>query len=997
MLVLTLPVFGESDQRELSFANDVRPILSDKCFKCHGPDARNQKSSFRIDSFEQATEDLGGVAGVVPGDLKRSEVHWRIHSPDEDEVMPPPGAKMALSPREKEILDQWIQAGAVYEQHWAFKPLPGEVEVPRSEGSRARGEIDRFLFGRLAEEGVDPSPESPPETWLRRVTLDLTGLPPTFQELDAFLADPSEEARSRIVDDLFERVSFAERMASEWLDAARYADTYGYQVDRDRFVWPWRDWVVQSFASNLSYDQFLTWQLAGDLLPGATRDQQLATAFNRLHPQKVEGGSVEEEFRIEYISDRVNTVGTVFLGLTMECTKCHDHKYDPLTQNDYFSLSAFFANLDEAGLYSFFDSSAVPTPALSLPTDAQHEALIVAEKEEQVMETSLLRSMERAERDFEDWGAGKDRESTLLAEGEVFHLDFDTPGNGGFLNVAKTDQEKRLAKSAEANQSVAGWKGKGLLLTGDHAVELPEGVGNFTRNEPFSFALWVQIPKRFERAVLVRRSKAWTDAASRGIELLLEEGRLSGALIHFWPGNAIRVRSLEEIPIQTWQHLAFSYDGSSRARGLKLYLNGTEVEVEVVRDGLTRQITDGQSKSMGLAQRMRDRGFKGGVVDEFRLFDRQLSRMEIRELAGIEQESSGEDWLDHYRLVHHAGVRETRERLQAAREKRAKAQQAIPQIMTMREFPGEARQSFVLNRGLYSDRGEEVGPGTPEVLPPLETDSEGRASRLDLAQWLTAPEHPLTARVTVNRYWQMLFGRGLVVTSEDFGSQGSPPSHPELLDWLARDFVNSGWSVRGLLKKIVLSAAYRQESHRRHGLDELDPENVLLARGPTVKLTAEMIRDQALAISGLLSPSVGGAPVKPYDIEFSFSKKPLASDTGPALYRRSLYTYWKRTGPSPLMMTLDAAKRDVCSVRREKTTSPLQSLVLLNAPQFVEAARVGGERLLETAGNERDLLVRDAFRLLTSRLPSDPEHRILRQLWDEQYRFYLENPHEAQK
>lgn len=956
-LLIALLLMGRT-WGEVDFNQDVRPILSDKCFKCHGPDAKNQKSDFRLDSFEAATADLGDYFGIVPGNLDESEVHWRLHTEDPDEIMPPPSAKMPLTNAERETIDEWIRQGAAYEQHWSFRPLPKVVAVPAEGEGWARNPIDRFIHRKLKQEGFEPSSEVGREKWLRRVTFDLTGLPPTLEEIDAFLADESPNAYETVVDRLLQTDAYAERMTSEWLDVARYSDTYGYQVDRNRTVWPWRDWVIRAFRDNLPYDEFITWQVAGDLLPNATHDQILATCFNRLHPQKVEGGSVEEEFRVEYVSDRVHTFGTAFLGLTMECTRCHDHKYDPLTQRDYFSLSAFFNNIDEAGLYSFFTSS-VPTPTLELPTEAQKEALAEVEQEIKTLEKeSLLPPL-------------TSNPATLIA-----HLSFENIDGGKLENLANGEQP---ASTNSNNRIVPGKVGNAIQLTGDDAVNLPKGVGDFTRDEPFSFALWIKTPDLKERAVIVRRSKAWTDAASRGYELLIEDGRLSAALIHFWPGNAIRVRTQKPIAVKTWTHVAVSYDGSSRANGLQIYVNGFGVNTEVVRDHLTREISGGGDPFIGLGQRMRDKGFKNGLVDEFRVYSGQLSTDEFWKLADVKPPAGAFGIQPLYSP-----------KLQKAREKRSQIAKSIPEIMVMREMP-EPRPTYILDRGEYSRRGEPVSAETPAVLPEMADDLP--RNRLGLATWLTDPDHPLTTRVTVNRYWQLMFGRGLVSTSEDFGSQGKPPSHPELLDWLARDFVAQGWDLHHLLKQIALSATYRQDSTVTPKMQEKDPENLLLARSPSDRLPAEMIRDNALAVSGLLSPKIGGPSVKPYDLEVSF--KPIKPDSGESLYRRSVYTFWKRTAPAPVMMTLDASKRDVCTVKREKTASPLQSLVLLNSPQFVEAARVTAEKLLDQYNSDDERLIEHAFRLLTSRSPEPREREILHTLVNEQLAEFSANPEQA--
>lgn len=990
----------------VDFNRDIRPILSDKCFKCHGPDAENQKSEFRIDSFEHATTDLGGYAGVVPGDLGKSEVHLRIRSEDGDDRMPPPHSKMALTPAEIDLLDRWIEGGAGFEKLWSFQPVPPSVDPPAVEDADgwARNEIDAFILARLEEENFAPSSETSREKWLRRVTFDLTGLPPTLAELDAFLADDAPGAHERVVDRLFATDAHAERLASEWLDVARYSDSYGFQVDRDRRVWPWRDWVIRAFARNLPHDQFIVEQLAGDLLPDAGREQILATAFNRLHPQKVEGGSVPEEFRVEYVSDRVHTYGTAFLGLTLECSRCHDHKYDPVTARDYYSLSAFFANIDEAGLYSFFTQS-VPTPTLWLPDEKEEDAL---EKIEARIAATEARLGEIAASSATDEAFARWQRQRTDPVGESVPppgpLAIGAPGKPyGPIAAFSFDQRRegkknhrypdaaeggKPATTVAANRAVEGRFGQAVQLSGDDPLTLP--LGNFTRDQPFAISLWMKTPDRKERAVIFSRSKAWTDAASRGYELLLEEGNLSAALIHFSPGNALRVRATEELAVDRWHHIVFSYDGSSRADGLRLFLDGEAVATETVRDKLTRKITGGGLDHLVIGQRMRDSGFKNGLVDEFLVYDRALSLPEARSLFTGDP-LDPEEARSLFLATEYPPYRKQLATLTNLREGRSALVDGIDEIMVMREQP-EPRQSYLLERGGYDNRGEAVRPDTPAALPAFPEDVP--RDRLGLARWTVSPDNPLTARVVVNRYWQMFFGRGLVATSEDFGNQGQSPTHPRLLDWLARDFIDHGWDLRHLLKQIVLSATYRQRSDLPSGdLLERDPENEWLARFPANRLPAEMIRDNALAVSGLLVDKVGGPPVKPYEIAQSF--KPAEIDEGDGLHRRSLYTYWRQTAPAPLMTTLNASKRDVCRVRREKTDSPLQGLVLLNSPQFAEAARVLAARLLEKHGDAPDAIAGEAFRLLTSRRPDERECKVLRKLLAEQREIFSGKPEEA--
>jgi len=986
--------------QEVSFQHDVRPILSDKCFKCHGFDAKNQESDFRVHTFEEATRDLGGYSGVVPGNSETSELIARIFSDDPTEVMPTPKSKLSLNEKEKDILKRWIEQGAKYEKHWAFTELPSATDIPKSGKAETKTEIDEFIFERLSKEKLEPAPEVAREKWLRRVSFDLTGLPPTLSELDTFLADSSPNAYEKQVDRLLSTVAYAERLTNEWLDVARYSDSYGYQVDRDRRVWPWRDWVIRSFQKNLPYNQFITHQLAGDLLPNASHETRIATTFNRLHGQKIEGGSIEEEFRQEYIADRANTVGTAFMGLTMECSKCHDHKYDPITQKDYYSLSAFFNNIDESGVHAYFYSNATPTPALDLPNKTQKSTLQAAQKNVVAIEKEIIAAKKAAIPAFEKWLTTADELSSLSTD-QVVHIDFDSLNakKNKVRNLISTEEKKLIEFPITRNTLVEGPDSQTIKFTGDNPLVIPQKEGEFDREQPFTYSLSIYLPNEYERAMLLTRGKATLDSASRGQLLTIDDGRLNASLSHFWPGNTARIQTVEKLPIKTWHHLAWTYDGSSQAEGMTLFLNGKKLPTKIIRNQLTRSITGKNNKNLNLGALDRDKGFKAGQFDNFRLFTRALAPNEIQSLAGLKTQPKSQDLEAFFYTVIHEPTKALLTKLQAARKKLYTAQNKIPQIMTMSEFQGERKKHHVLNRGLYSEKGEEVQPNTPGFLPSLKrSDPSSPATRLDLANWLTEPNNPLTARVTVNRYWQMFFGKGLVASSEDFGNQGNIPTHPELLNWLARDFIEHDWNLHHLFKKIVLSHTYRQSTKSSTDLSTLDPENQLLARASASPLTAEMIRDNALAVSNLLANKVGGGPVKPYDIALAFGSKgtPKASSKGEGLYRRSLYTYWKVNGPSPLMLTLDAAKRSICTVRREKTSSPLQSLVLLNSPQFVEAARATANLLLKEE-NQPESFTKKAFRLTTSRLPNEKEASILIQLYTEQLQYFEEHPDEAKE
>lgn len=963
-IALTLATLASSARGEVDFTRDVRPILSDKCFFCHGPDKKNQKSKLRLDNLKDATAKTteSGFPAIVPGKPDDSELVFRINSDDKTERMPPAKTKLSLTAAEKQILTDWIKEGATYQQHWSFEPV-GDVKAPAVDNSKwPRNAVDHFVLARLQKAKLSPSPEASREHLIRRLCFDLTGLPPTPEEVDAFVNDTSGGAYETLVDRLLAEQTYGERMATDWLDVARYSDSYGYQVDRDRFVWPWRDWVIKAFNSNMPFDQFVTEQLAGDLLPNATSDQILATTFNRLHPQKVEGGSTPEEFRVEYVADRTHTFGTAFLGIALECCRCHEHKYDPITQTEYYQLFAFFNNIDEAGLYSYF-TPAVPTPTLMLTSDNDGKKLSELEGRIKALESRSTKHNDSAA--FTKWLATK---PTPTVTGQVEHQSFEKHKGG-------------------ANKSVAGPVGKAIQLSGDDQFGLK--TGNFRRTQPFSVSLWMNTPDVKDRAVVFHRSRAWTDAGSRGYQLLIEAGKLSWSLIHFWPGNAMRIRTVKPIATNKWLNVTVTNDGSSRASGLAIHIDGQRAETEIVRDKLTKTITGGGGNNISIGARMRDRGFTNGMVDEFKVFKRELTPIEIAHLHDGKSltAAAGRDQLAAYhRSAVDAEYGKQLAELQKLRDEHTKTLDRISEIMVMRELK-KTRPTYFLRRGAYDMRGDRVDAGTPSAFSPFSKDLP--RNRLGLARWLTDPQHPLTARVFVNRLWQMCFGEGLVRTPEDFGSQGQLPTHPKLLDYLSKDFMDHGWNIKRTVKTIVMSATYRQSSQPTQELVQRDPENRLLGRAPRHRLSAEMLRDNALAASDLLVKTIGGAPVKPYEVEVSF--KPLKRDRGQGLYRRSLYTYWKRTAPAPVMMSLDASKRDVCRVRRERTSSPLQALVLMNSPQFVEAARQLAQRTMKAHKADDERIVR-LFRVLTSRKPSDKEKKLLLDLLRDRTAWFKSRP-----
>ena len=973
----------------VDFNFHIRPLLSDRCYACHGPDAETREADLRLDVEEDAYAALEAGEGshvIKPGEPDESEVYLRIATEDDDLRMPPVDSNLSLTTDEIALIEKWISQGAEWKPHWSFIPVdrPSLPEVKNS--SWIRNPIDRFVLARLESEGWQPAEESSREKWLRRLSFDLTGLPPTLAEIDEFVADDSSQAYEKVVDRLLASPRYGERMAVDWLDLARYADTYGYQADVYRPVWPWRDWVVTALNDNMPFDEFITWQLAGDLLPDATAEQKLATAFNRLHRQTNEGGSIEEEFRVTYVVDRTDTFGTAFLGLTLGCARCHEHKYDPISQEEYYQLYSFFCSIDESGLYSHF-TDAIPTPTLTLADDIQLKQLETLEQEIRDAEVNLAKVADEQQQAWKTWST--ELPEPLEIPGLIGDFGLDAIEENKVANRAKSEQPGTVADDP---QLIPGKLGQGLLLSGENQFSTEVGA-KFTRHDPFSVGLWINTPIEMDRAVLWHVSRAWTDAGSRGYQLLFEEGRLSASLIHFWPGNAIRVITERVMPVDEWLHVLVTYDGSSRAAGLKIYVNGKLEPCEVVRDELTRKIGyDGDMvKTLTLGQRFRDRGFKNGRVDELKIYDRELTPEEAELVTAASEEielSSLASSREFYLQNHNEAYRAALTSLQAARTKHGELYDSIAEIMVMRELP-EPRPTYFLNRGAYDAPGDQVWPETPASLGVMQKNWP--RNRFGLARWLTSGEHPLTARVAVNRYWQMLFGTGLVPTPDDLGSQGQLPTHPELLEWLAYEFVDSSWDIKYLLKQIVLSATYRQSRQCKPEYREADPANALLARGPHEQLSAEMLRDGALYASGLLVEKMGGPPVKPYQPAGLWKEKGTKTferDQGEGSHRRSLYTYWKRTSPPPAMLTLNAAKRDVCLVKRQATATPLQSLVLLNDPQYVEAARGLAQDALAQGENDLESRLEEIFQTLTSRKPNQAELQLLKSSYAEQLQIF---------
>ena len=889
------------------------------------------------------------------------------------------------------ILRDWVEAGAPWSAHWAFI-APARSEQPSVKWEdRVRNEIDRFVFKRLEQEGLSPSEEADRRTLIRRLSLDLTGLPPGVGEVRAFVEDPSPDAYERVVDRLLESPRYGERMASRWLDAARYADTQGYQNDAPVQMWRWRDWVIEAFNSNQPFDAFIVEQIAGDMLLDPTLDQLIATGFNRNHRSNSELGIVEEEYRVEYVVDRVETMSTVFLGLTVGCARCHDHKYDPISQKEFYQLFAYFNSVPERGrVLRPFNSP----PKIPAPTKEEARKLEGLADEISLAEESFRATRESASEAFERWERKLARltkpSNWIPRYGLAARFDFDSDHRDAVI-------------SGEIGQ-VDGRVGRAISLRRSGHLEAKE-LADYDYNDSFSLAAWVK-PESPDGIILSRSEKFETDDenAGRGVTLTLEKGRLKLKLIGRMD-DWIIVSSRDAHPLKRWTHVAATYDGSRLAAGVTFYIDGRKVDTLAELDYSNGGIKTREPFRIG-AGADEDSGLIGSI-DQVVVYDRELTGNESSMLAVAENLSEiarirNDDRTQGQRLkLEQAfadtygppGVKSSWAALNRLRRAKEALINRVSSVMIMAEMD-TPRETFILDRGAYDNPGKRVFPGVLTALPPLPESVAN--NRLGLARWLVDPANPLTARVTVNRFWQTLFGSGLVRTPENFGTQGERPTHPDLLDWLAVEFVEGGWDVKSLLKTIVTSATYRQESKGSFDQMRQDPTNELLSRGPRFRLSAEAVRDQALLLAGLLHESLGGPSVKTYQPEglwFDIAAGGgYTRDEGEDLYRRSLYTYWRRTIGPPSMLNFDSATRETCTVRTERTNTPLQALNLMNDVTFVEASRKFGERMYFEGGETAEDRLAYGFEMATARPPGTGESEILNRAFAKQLQSFKDDP-----
>jgi hypothetical protein len=960
----------------LEFNRDIRPILSENCFQCHGNDKGHRKGGLRLDVRAEALKPAKSDAvAIVPGDPEASELVIRILSEDPEEVMPPEDAHKKLTAQQKETLKRWVAEGAEYQEHWAFI-APQRPAAPKIGNAWwPKNPIDNFIAAKLEARQFPASPEAPKELLLRRATLDLTGLPPTPPEVRDFLADTAPDAYERAVDRLLASPRYGEHMAKYWLDAARYGDTHGLHLDNERSMWPYRDWVVRAFNENLTFDQFTIWQIAGDLLPKATRDQQIASGFNRCNVTSSEGGSIPEELLFRYAVDRTDTAATIWMGLTTGCAVCHDHKFDPISAKDFYSLYAFFSSAADPAMDGN-DKFTAPVLKLSTPEQQakldEYSAKITATKDRIAQELTKVQYTDPATLD----------PAPPVEQKEEVWIDDEFPADVQAKAAGHALTWVTAAEGGQVKRGDRAIKRSGTGMTQDYFEQLKKPFLVPEKGKIFVH-VWLD-PMDPPKALMLQwhADGNWDRRANWGDKDVLTFGEAGKpSKLHIgdlpplgeWARLEVDIAELKLKPGTKFDGLAFTQYGGT------VYWDWSGVSYA---SNPASDISQSQ-----LAWEAQEQGkFNDKLPKEIATIFREINPKDRKP-------EHNHKLRDHYLSSIYKGTRDIfdpiRADLKKLEDERKAFDQQIPATLVMRDLE-KKRPAHIMVRGQYDKPGEKVTPAVPEIFPQLKTDAE--ANRLDLAQWLVAPEHPLTARVIANRYWQQFFGLGLVKTSSDFGVQGDAPSHPELLDWLAVEFRESGWDLKKFVRTLVTSATYRQDSRATPALLEADPENRLLARGPRFRLDAEAIRDSALFVSGLMNGTIGGVPVKPYQpgnvwepVGFVGSNtRDYKQDTGDALYRRSLYTFWKRTAPPPSMTTFDAPSRESSCTRRERSNTPLQALLVMNDVQQFEAARALGQRMLTQGGVTPDDRLAYGFQLVTARQPLATERQVLKEAYEKQ-------------
>lgn len=984
----------------IDFNFHIKPILSDRCFACHGPDKGSRLSGLRLDTEEGAFAALGEEKdrhAIIPHYPDSSEMIKRIRHEDPKEIMPPPESNLKLSDYEKQLLTKWIEQGAKWKKHWAFIP-PAKVELPTVQNTEwVQTPVDAFILNKLESTTMRPEAAAEKEQLLRRVSFDLTGLPPTLEDIDQFVNDDNENAFELAVDRLLSSSAFGERMASEWLDVARYADTHGYQDDLKRNMWPWRDWVIQSFNDNMPYDQFIKWQIAGDMFENATYEQVLATGFNRNHRVNQEGGIIDEEFRVEYVADRTNTTSTAFLGLTVSCARCHDHKYDPISTKEYYQMFAFFNNVPEKGRIEYDEPV---KPLLKVPEDKIKEVKtylnkLIAEENDK-MEHRASEVKQEWNQIQEQWKSNSRKAKIALPSGIQMYTGLESEAS----NINRVSNSYAKRSDEQQPDFMPGLFGNALHMSSSSFVEIQNDFSP-KASDPFTISLWIKTsPNNKDGIIVAKMEKANGDGGMKGFSLSMKNNKIGLNLVNSLPFNAISVTTKKTLRPSKWTHVAASYDGQQKGSGIKIYIDGKLETTTIEIDNLKGSIVNHETLKIGTAESQYT--LNGCLIDELAIYGRAIDETEvikafsydpIAEILSTTAQLRSEE--DNQKLFYHYLYNQDDKykyhltnKFLSEQRKEFLNDPTANEVMVMEEMK-KPRQAYILERGGYENHGEPVEPNTIQSV--LSFSDDLPKNRLGLSEWLTDKNNPLTARVTINRYWQLLFGTGIVSTPNDFGSQGDLPSHPELLDWLAVDFMESGWDLKRAIKQMVMSATYQQASKVDPEKLELDPNNRLLARGVRFRLPAEMLRDHALAISGLLVNQIGGPSVKPYQPtglwEEVTSGRGLAAyveGIGDDLYRRSLYTYWKRTVPPPSMMIFDASEKNLCTVKRQSTSTPLQALVLLNDPQYIEVSRILAERVIIEGGEGFKNKIQLAFKLATSRLASEEELAILNEMYEQE-------------
>jgi cytochrome c553 len=1001
-LLFASAAYGEE---AIEYNRDVRSILADNCFACHGPDSAARKADLRLDQREMAIE----MGAITPGKPDESEILARITSEDTDLRMPPPTTHKTVTPEQVETLKRWIAAGAEYQPHWSFI-APVRPEMPAVKDTAwPRNPIDNFILARLEAEGLAPAPEADRRTLARRASLDLTGLPPEPAVVEAFVNDTSPDAYEHYVDHLLSLPAWGEHRGRYWLDVARYADTHGIHFDNFREMWSYRDWVIDAFNRNIPFSQFTIEQLAGDLLPDRTLDQVIASGFNRCNMTTNEGGVIAEEYLVLYARDRTETTSQVWLGMTTGCAVCHDHKFDPFSQREFYELAAFFNNTTQGAM----DGNIKDTPPVVMvpPDDLRSEwddlKNQVADAAQQV---DVRRASGRA--DFDGWLAASPAsavENKVTDAGLCFHAPLND--NAGNVLTFSVDGESRSVTIDGQTQWDDGITAPKALKTQAETLVEVSDAGNFEKDQAFTCSVRVKVPKKdLSGAILSRMDDT---NGYRGWDIWLNNGKPATHVIHKWPDDAVKVIGKAELEPNRWYTITVSYEAGGNADSVKIYLDGQRQEVDVVANTLKNSIRT--EVPLKLAQRNTGSRLNDIVLQDLRIYDRALPPNEVADLNSaarmaflVAKPPEGRTpseldelfgwWLTSIdeKFQH---MTEHKRQLEA-REAEIKTESTIAHVMQEKQ---DEAMAYILFRGEYDKRRDEVKADTPDIMPPFSADLP--KNRLGLAQWLLRPDHPLTARVTVNRFWQEVFGTGLVKTVGDLGVAGQLPSHPELLDWLAVEFREDGWDMKRFFKMLVMSSAYRQSAVVTPEKLEKDGENLLLSRGPRFRMDAEMVRDYALASSGLLTPALGGPSVKPYQppgvweavAMIGSNTRDYKQDSGENLYRRSLYTFWKRAAPPASMDIFNAPNREVCAVQRERTNTPLQALVTLNDPQFIEAARRLAERTLRDGGDNDAARIDFIAQRLISRPFNDRELPIVEQSLSKLLDFYRQHADEAQQ